>query len=131
MRLVKTAGWVLLAMAALVLPGCSSVSATTRTYPGAPTFAPTDPSSVEILRSEPAIPYVKLGEVTLSLQGNPSQDALTEALKKQAAAMGATGALLVYDGSQAFGVMYSGPAWAPADPTQLGQVLIAIAIRYN
>lgn len=129
MRKVKTAGVVLLA--ALLLPSCSSVTATTRTYPGAPTFPPTDPASVEILRNEPAIPYVKLGEVTLSLQGKPSQDDLTQALKKQAAAMGATGALLVYDGSQAFGVMYSGPAWAPADPTQLGQVLIAIAIRYN
>ena len=131
MQTVKTTGVALLAAVALVLPACSSVTATTRTYPGAPSFPPTDPAAVEVLRTEPAIPYVRLGEVTLSLQGNPSQDALTQALKKQAAEMGATAALLVYDGSQAFGVMYSGPAWAPADPTQLGQVLIAVAIRYN
>jgi hypothetical protein len=131
MRLVQTAGVVVLAVSGLFCPGCSSVSATTRTYPDAPTFPPTDPSAVEILRSEPAVPYVRLGEITLSLQSNPSQQDIAQSLKQQAAQMGATAVLLVYDGSQAMGVMYSGPAWAPADPTQLGQVLIAIALRYT
>jgi hypothetical protein len=130
MRRFPLAGVALLS-AALVVPACSSISASTRTYPGAPTFPATDPAAVEILRSEPAIPYVRLGEITLSLQSNPSQDALGQAIKQQAAGMGATAAILVYDGSQAMGVMYSGPAWAPADPTQLGQVLVAVAIRYN
>jgi hypothetical protein len=115
----------------MLATGCSSVSATTRTYPDAPKFAPTDASAVEILRNEPAIPYVRLGEITLSLQSNPSQDAIAQTLKEKAAAMGATAVVLVYDGSQAMGVMYSGPLWAPADPTQLGQVLIAIAVRYT
>jgi hypothetical protein len=131
MRVLRTAGVLGVAVAGLVLPACSSINVSTRTYPDAPTFAPTDPSAVEILRTDPPIPYVRLGEITLSLQSNPSQDAIAQALKKQASLMGATAVLLVYDGSQAMGVMYSGPAWAPADPTQLGQVLIAIALRYT
>jgi len=120
-----------LLLAAVVAAGCSSISSTSRTYPDAPSFAPTDPSSVEILQSDPAMPYVRLGEVTISLQNNPSRDAIAQAVKKQAAMMGGTAAVLVYDGSQAMGVMYSGPMWAPADPTQLGQVLIAVVIRYR
>ena len=120
-----------LVAAAAVAGGCSSISATSRTYPDAPSFAPTDASSVEILQRDPAIPYVRLGEITVSLQNNPSQESIAKAVKEQAAKMGATAAVLVYDGSQAMGVMYSGPMWAPADPTQLGQVLIAVAIRYR
>jgi hypothetical protein len=134
MRRFKTRAAVFLAAAACVLGACGGISATTRMYPDAPTFAPTDPSAVEVLRSEPSIPYVRLGEVTLSLQGNPSQDALSKALQKQAAQMGATAVVLVFDGSNSMGVMYSGPLWSPPPPDpmmQSQQVLIAVAIRYN
>jgi hypothetical protein len=122
----------LLATALLAVSACGGVTASTRMYPGAPSFAPTDASLVEVLRSEPAVPYVRLGEVTLSLQGNPSQPELTKALQKQAAQMGATAVVLVFDGSQTYGVVYSGPLWSPADPSSYGsQVLIAVAIRYT
>jgi len=121
-----------LAAAALLFFGCGGINATTRVYPDAPTFPPTDPSAVEVLRSEPSVPYVRLGEVTLSLAGNPSRQSLSEALQKSAAQMGATAVVLVYDGSQSMGVMYSGPLWAPADPSVASQqVLIAVAIRYT
>jgi len=132
MRLYQTVASLLVATALIAPAGCSSLNASSRMYPGAPTFAPTDPSAVEVLRSEPVIPYVKLGEVTLSLQGNPSQLEMSSALQKQAAQMGATAVVLVFDGSQTYGVMYSGPLWSPADPSSYGQqVLIAVAIRYN
>lgn len=131
-RLFQTAEAAGLLVALLALSGCGGIQASPRPYPGAPTFAPTDASAVEVLRSEPAVPYVRLGEVTLSLKNNPSQQALSEALQKQAAQWGATAVVLVYDGSQSMGVMYTGPLWAPADPSQLSQqVLIAVAIRYN
>jgi hypothetical protein len=132
MRRLHTLPLVSLAAVGFVFAGCSGVSASTRMYPGAPTFAPTDAAAVEVLRSEPAIPYVRLGEITLSLQGNPSQQELSKALQKQAAEMGATAVVLVFDGSQTYGVTYSGPLWSPADPSSYGaQVLIAVAIRYN
>jgi hypothetical protein len=132
MRLQQTAVSSLLATALLSLCACGGITATTRLYPGAQTFPPTDPAMVEVLRTEPAVPYVRLGEVTLSLQGNPSQQALSQALQKQAAQMGATAVVLVFDGSQSYGVMYSGPLWSPADPSSYGsQVLIAVAIRYT
>jgi hypothetical protein len=48
--------------------------------------------------------------------------------------MGATAVVLVFDGSNSMGVMYSGPLWSPPPPDpmmQSQQVLIAVAIRYN
>ena len=120
--------------ASLALGACGGLSASSRMYPGAPTFSPTDASAVEVLRSEPVIPYVRLGEVTVSLQGNPSQQAISQALQKQAAQMGATGVVLVFDGSQSMGVMYSGPLWSPPPPDpsmQSQQVVIGVAIRYT
>lgn len=123
---------VLLVTVLLSVSACGGISASTRSYPGAPSFAPTDPAMVEVLRTEPALPYVRLGEVTLSLQGNPSQQQLSQALQKQAAQLGATAVVLVFDGSQSYGVVYSGPLWSPADPSSYGsQVLIAVAIRYS
>jgi hypothetical protein len=121
-------------LAAVALAACGGVSATTRMYPDAPTFAPTDASAVEVLRNEPAIPYIRLGEITLSLKGNPSQDALSKALQKQGAEMGATAVLLVFDGSNSMGVMYSGPLWTPPppDPMMADQpVLVGVALRYK
>lgn len=132
MRLRQTLAFSLLSAALLAAAACGGVTASTRMYPGAQTFAPTDPAAVEVLRNEPAMPYVRLGEVTLSLQGNPSQQDLSKALQKQAAQMGATAVVLVFDGSQSYGVIYSGPLWSPADPSSYGtQVLIAVAIRYT
>ncbi|MGO8968495.1 MAG: hypothetical protein ACLQDQ_02895 [Myxococcaceae bacterium] len=132
MRRFDKATAAFLAALALALVGCGGISASTRRYPDAPSYAPTDASSVEILRSDPSIPFVKLGEVTLSLQSNPSQQEIASALAKQAAAMGATAVVLVYDGSARMGVMYSGSLWAPVDSSQANQpVLIAVAIRYT
>ena len=121
-------------LALLALAGCASVSATSRRYPDAPAYAPTDPAAVEILRNDPTIPFVRLGEVTVSLQGNPSQQDVSFAVAKAAAQMGATAAVLVFDGSASWGVAYSGALWAPGpvDPTQASSpVLVAVAIRYT
>jgi hypothetical protein len=131
---LKTQAQVLLLLSALTFIGCGGVSATTRMYPDAPTFAPTDASAVEVLRNEPAIPYIRLGEITLSLKGNPSQDALSKALQKQGAQMGATAVLLVFDGSNSMGVMYSGPLWTPPPPDPMmadEPVLVGVALRYK
>ncbi len=131
MRRFQLAAGVLFA-AALAASGCGGLSTSSRLYADAPPFAPTDPSSVEVLRSEPSVPYVRLGEVTVSLDGSPSQQAISQALVKRAAQMGATAVVLVYDGSAGMGVMYSGPLWSPADPSQGNQqVVIAVAIRYT
>jgi len=120
------------AVLALALQGCASVSTSSRRYPDAPMYAPTDPAAVEILRSDPAIPFVRLGEVTVSLQGNPSQQDASSALARAAAQMGATAVVLVFDGSASMGVAYSGALWAPVDPSQVNQpVLVAVAIRYT
>ena len=122
----------LLAALALAGTGCSTLSASSRTYPDAPSYPPTDASSVEILRTDPSVPFVRLGEVTVPLQGNPSQQEIASAIAKRAAQMGATAVVLVYDGSASMGVMYSGPLWTPSDPSLANSpVVIAVAIRYT
>lgn len=118
--------------ALLTQVGCSTLSASSRRYPDAPLYPPTDPSQVELLQNDPSIPFVRLGEVTVSLDGNPSQPDIASALAKQAALLGATAMVVVYSGSASMGVMYSGALWAPTDPSQAGQpVVIAVAIRYS
>ena len=122
-----------LALVALLgLAGCSSLSVSSRTYPDAPPYPPTDPSQVALLQSDPSIPFVRLGEVTVSLDGNPSQPDIASALVKRAALMGATAVVVVYSGAANMGVMYSGALWTPVDPTQANQpVVIGVAIHYT
>jgi hypothetical protein len=131
-------GRVGLACAALALlgAGCSGISASTNVYSDAPTFQPTDAKDVEVLQTDPTVPYVALGDVTLVVDGNPSQQALTEALQKYAAPMGATAVVVVFNGSQGMGVTYPGPLWSPSDAGPASdagalsyQVLIAVALR--
>ena len=60
-----------LAPALLLTAACSSVSVSSERLIGAPSFPPTDPASVMILRREPRQPHDRVGEVFLEPSGNP------------------------------------------------------------
>jgi hypothetical protein len=77
------------------LLSCSTVSAKTKHYPGAPSPSPTNPATVEILRSEPERPYEKLGEVRVEAEGNPPAAMIENKLKLAAAGMGADAVIIV------------------------------------
>jgi hypothetical protein len=115
-----------------VITGCQTVSVTDNQEIGGPTFAPTDPATVEILRTEPTRPHVRLGEV----RAEPSSDdvgaaKIEEALRKGAAKMGANAAVVVYDHTQVTGAYVTGPWYGRSVETIQGRIIVAVAIRYQ
>ena len=113
------------------LAGCSMVTVESQRYLGVPTYAPTNPAQVEILRTEPTRPHVRLGEISLEPQDHPSVAEIEEKLRTAAAKMGADAAVIVADKTQIIGAWVTGPWFArEADPIY-GRVIIAVVIRYK
>jgi len=125
----RPARWGALA-AALFLAGCSFVSTRVQPYLGEPTFPPTDPARVAIIRSEPSRPHARLGEIFVEPSGNPTVAQYEQALREGGAKMGADAVVVVYDRMQVVGSMVSGPWWAPAAAPIVGRVVVGLAIRY-
>jgi len=122
----------LAAAALLVFTGCQTVSTSNTPYLGLPQFPPTDPAQVQILRTEPTRPHVRLGEVRAEPSSENVDVAKIETAIQQAAAkMGANAAVVVYDRTQVVGAQVVG-GWLnrSIDPIE-GRVLIAVAIRYQ
>ena len=122
-----------LAFVALVLvSGCQTVAITDTQEIGGPTFPATDPATVEILRTQPTQPHVRLGEV----RAEPSSEDVSavkieEALRKGAAKMGANAAVVVYDRTQVTGAYVTGPWYGRSVESVEGRIIIAVAIRYQ
>ena len=119
-------------VALVALTGCNTVSTSIKQDIGGPTYPPSDPAQVQILRTAPTRPHVRLGEVTVQ----PSSDSVpvTEieaALQKAAAKMGADAAVVVYDKTQTTGAYVTGPWWGRQVQTIQGRVIIAVAIKYQ
>ena len=72
-------------------------------YLGGPTFPPTDPAKVAILRSEPSRPHERLGEVFAEPSGDPTAAQYEQALREGGAKMGADAVVVVYDRMQVVG----------------------------
>ena len=116
---------------ALLLAGCSFVSTRMQPYVGVPTFPPTDPARVEVLRSEPVRPLTRLGEVFVEPSGNPTVAQYEQALREAGAKMGADAVVVVFDRMQVLGTTVSGPWWAPTASPIVGRVVVGLAIRYS
>jgi hypothetical protein len=115
----------------LLLTGCNTVSITSHQYLGGQTFAATNPAQVEILRTAPTRPHVRLGEVQAEPSGNSVDNAkIEQALQKAAAKMGANAVVIVVDRTQVVAETVTGPLWARSIDPVSGRVIIGIAIRY-
>jgi hypothetical protein len=123
-------GWRVLTLAAL-LAGCSFVSTRLQPYLGGPSYPPSDPAQVEILRSEPTRAHERLGEVFAEPSGEPTVAQYEQALRAGAAKMGANAVVVVYDRMQVVATVVSGPWWAPSATPIIGRVVIGLAIRYS
>jgi hypothetical protein len=124
--------WFTSVIALVALTGCNTVSTSIKQDIGGPIYPPSDPAQVQILRTAPTRPHVRLGEVTVQ----PSSDSVpvTEieaALRKAAAKMGADAAVVVYDKTQTTGAYVTGPWWGRSVQTIQGRVIIAVAIKYQ
>lgn len=115
----------------LLLAGCSFVSTRLQPYIGGPTFPPTDPARVEILRTEPARAHHRLGEIFVEPSGDPTVAQYEQALREGGAKMGADAVVVVFDRMQVVGTAISGPWWAPSASPIVGRVVVGLAIRYS
>ncbi len=120
-----------LTLAAMTLLACSTVSVSSTRYLGVPEFAPTDPSTVEILRHIPKKPHEKLGEVFLQPSGHPPVPEMEQALRTEAAKLGADAAVVVYDRFKRIGTVIQGPWWARSSYPVYGRTIVAVAIRFT
>jgi hypothetical protein len=121
-----------LALAALLLvTGCNTVSSSYTQAIGAPTFPPTNPSNVEVLRAPPTKPHVRLGEVTVEPFNHPTMAQIEGALQKEGAKLGANAVVIVYDQTQTVGAFVTGPWYGRTVSPIEGRVIKAVAIRYQ
>ena len=122
-----------LALAAILFTtGCQTVSINSSQEIGGPAFAPTDPDTVEILRTEPTRPHVRLGEVRAEPSSEDvSASRIEEAIRKGASQLGANAAVVVYDRTQVTGAYVTGPWYGRSIQQIQGRAVIAVAIRYQ
>jgi hypothetical protein len=123
---------VVLALAILASTGCQSVYTSGIHYVGEPHFAPSDPAQVLILRTEPTREHIRLGEVRVEPSSlNVDITKIEEALRKEAAKLGADAVIVVYDQTQVTGTMVTG-TWGIQSMVPIqGRVVVAIAIKYR
>jgi hypothetical protein len=123
----------LLGALACTLVSCASIDSTTTRYAGAPRFPPTDPATVQILRSDPGQPHDRLGEVMIdaSVDPEPPIEAVEARLRNEAAKIGADAVVVVYDRIQRVGTIVSGGyGYRTAFPVT-GHRVVGIAIKYG
>ena len=93
---IRTLTWIAAVAALFADAGCNTVSTTATQYIGGPKFPPTDPATVQILRTQPTRAHVRLGEIRAE-PSNTGVDVvkIETALREQAAKMGADAAVVV------------------------------------
>jgi hypothetical protein len=120
-----------LLLSAFALSSCATVNVSSERYLGVPQVAPTNPASVEILRKEPKRPHVRIGEVFLSPSRGTDVGEIENALRTEAARLGADAAVVVRDRTQRVGTFVSGGWWVHHHQPVYARKIIAVAIRYE
>jgi hypothetical protein len=123
----------ILLAAALVLSSvsCASVSSSSERLMGAPVFPPTRPESVVILHREPRKPHDRIGHVFIEPSGNPPVAEMEQAMRNEAAKLGADAAVIVFDRTRRIGRVYEGPWWDRRAYPSYGRKIVAVAIRFR
>ena len=114
--------------AALMLCGCATICENTHAYLGVPQLAPSNPASVQIYASEPKQPKLRLGEIILSVEGNPSRQAVEQKLKAGAARLGADGVFIAADSTHIYPVTYW-DWWGPESSEYWHRVIVGVAFK--
>lgn len=116
---------------ALSCISCASVSSSSERIIGAPVFPPTSPESVAILRREPRKPHDRIGHVFIEPSGNPPVAEMEQAIRTEAAKLGAHAAVIVFDRTRRIGRIYEGPWWDRRAYPIYGRKIVAVAIRFR
>ncbi len=120
--------WLTLAAGGLVLGGCASISASTHAYLGTPKYPPTNPAQVQLLAAEPKQPKVRLGEIILSVYGNPPELKLETKIKAGAARLGADGVYIVSDRTHIYPIYYW-DCWGPGAGEEWNRLIVGVAFK--
>jgi len=117
----------------LALSACASVDAQTTAYVGVEHPAPTLPGEVQILRTEPTRPNVRLGEILIDATVDPAPPItqVEQKLREEGAKLGADAVVVVYDQIQPVAAYVTGPLWSRNIDTIQGRKLKGIAIKYQ
>ena len=126
----RSAVWALLAATVLTLAGCATISENTHAYLGSPQFPPTKPEAVQVLGAEPKQPKDRLGEIILSIEGNPSRQKLEDTLRVAAARLGADGVFIVSDRTHIYPEVYW-DYWGPVSSEDWHRVVVGVAFKYK
>ncbi len=111
-------------VAGTLLGGCTAPNPVQiLSTPGVPAYAPTDPSTVMVLRVEPQRPHITLGQILLEPQKALSVPDIEQKLRQAGASMGASAVVILSDMSN-----LAGPF---SVDTSGSQVISAIAIRFT
>lgn len=118
---------------ALALAACATVDAQTTAYVGVEHPAPTVPADVQILRTEPTRPHVRLGEILIDASVDPAPPItqVEQKLREEGAKLGADAVVVVYDQIQPVAAYVTGPLWSRDIDTIQGRKLKGIAIKYQ
>lgn len=112
--------------------GCASVSQHTRAYLGSPHYAASNPAAIQILPEEPKRAKERLGEVVLTVEGEPKREKIEEKLREGAAKLGADAVFIVYDKVHVFPIVYYDWWWGPMSATEtMGRMIVGVAIKYK
>ncbi|WP_137806539.1 hypothetical protein [Pseudomonas sp. G(2018)] len=117
----------------LVLSGCATVDAQSTAYVGVEHPAPTMPSEVVVLRSEPLRPHIRLGEVLIDASVDPAPPIaeVEQKLREESAKLGGDAVVVVYDRIGTVGAHANGPLWARDVKAIEGRKLKGIVIKYR
>ena len=115
----------------LALCGCASIAEQSHAYLGSARYPPTNPAAVQILPAEPRQTKERLGEIVLSVEGNPTRERLENRLKKAGARLGADAVFVAYDQTHFIPIAYYnwwGPPWLDED---INRDIVAVAIKFK
>jgi hypothetical protein len=117
-----------LVLAAMLGTGCACISENTHAYLGVPHFPPTAPQAVQVLPAEPKQLKDRLGEIILSVDGNPPRQKIEDKLKIAAARLGADGVFIVSDQTHVYPVVYW-DAWGPVADEDWHRLIVGVAFK--
>lgn len=117
----------------LLAAGCTSLSSRTVEYIGVPRYAPSDAARIEILQTEPARAFEKLGEVVVdaSISPSPPVQKIEARIRREAAKLGADAVVLVHDRTRDVGAVTMGPWWSSTVRPIQERVIVATALKYK
>jgi hypothetical protein len=115
------------------LVACANLEATTTPYASAPHYPPSDPASVQILRTQPTQSHDRPGEIVVdtSIHSATLGNDIEQKLRQEAAKLGTDAVVVVYDRLQPMGTYVMGWYWDQSVETVTERDIVAVAIKYR